>query len=154
MEIFSSQNQQRSLKFCHLFWTFEIFPKPLNGMSGSTMYFRVGCTLSPAILHILPQHFTMVSPLDRQLNTFFIHFIKFPSAVEMSSSMQNFRLTRFFLKKLFNVFWLWKSRLKIPSAKSHPKYSNLKCPNIVLAETVFQNRKHWITSSKKILLIK
>jgi hypothetical protein len=32
------------------------------------MYFRVSCTLSPAILHILPQHFTMVSPLDRQLN--------------------------------------------------------------------------------------
>ncbi len=37
-------------------------------MSGSTMYFRASYTLSPAILHILPQHFTMVSPLDRQLN--------------------------------------------------------------------------------------
>jgi hypothetical protein len=40
LEIFASQNQQSSLKLCHLFWTFEIFPKPLNGMSGSTMYFH------------------------------------------------------------------------------------------------------------------
>jgi hypothetical protein len=33
------------------------------------MYFLVSYTLSPTILHILPQHFTIVSPLDRQLNT-------------------------------------------------------------------------------------
>jgi hypothetical protein len=33
------------------------------------MYFRVSYTISPAILHILPHHFTMVSPLDRQLNS-------------------------------------------------------------------------------------
>jgi hypothetical protein len=32
------------------------------------MYSHASYTLSPAILHILPQHFTMVSPLDRQLN--------------------------------------------------------------------------------------
>jgi hypothetical protein len=32
------------------------------------MYFHASYTLSPAILHILPQHFTMVSPLERQLN--------------------------------------------------------------------------------------
>jgi hypothetical protein len=37
-------------------------------MSGSTMYFRVSCTLSPTVLYILPHHFTMVSPLERQLN--------------------------------------------------------------------------------------
>ncbi len=38
-------------------------------MSGSTMYFRVSCTLSPTVLYILPHNFTMVSPLSRQLNT-------------------------------------------------------------------------------------
>jgi hypothetical protein len=32
------------------------------------MYFHASYTLSPAILHILPHNFTMVSPLDRQLN--------------------------------------------------------------------------------------
>jgi hypothetical protein len=38
-------------------------------MSGSTRYFRVSYTLSPTFaLHILPQHFAMVSPLERQLN--------------------------------------------------------------------------------------
>ncbi len=69
MVIFSPQNQQRSLTLCHLIWTYEIFPKLLNEMSGSTMYFRVGCTLSPTVLYILPHNFTMVSPLSRQLNT-------------------------------------------------------------------------------------
>jgi hypothetical protein len=32
------------------------------------MYFRVGCTLSPTVLYILPHNFAMVSPLSRQLN--------------------------------------------------------------------------------------
>jgi hypothetical protein len=32
------------------------------------MYSHASYTLSPAILHFLPQHFTMVSPLDPQLN--------------------------------------------------------------------------------------
>jgi uncharacterized membrane protein YhdT len=53
---------------CSFFPRLLDFPKPLNGMSGSTMYFRVSCTLSPTVLYILPHHFTMVSPLERQLN--------------------------------------------------------------------------------------
>ncbi len=32
------------------------------------MYFHASYRLSPAFLHILPQHFTLVSPLERQLN--------------------------------------------------------------------------------------
>ncbi len=40
--------------------------------------------------------------------TFFIHFIKFSSAVEMSSSIQNFSPIKFFLKELFNIFGFWK----------------------------------------------
>jgi hypothetical protein len=40
------------------------------------MYFHASYTLSPAILHILPQHFTMVSPLDRQLNTTIFKYSK------------------------------------------------------------------------------
>ncbi len=65
---FFASKSAKIIKFCHLFWTFQIFPKPLNGMSGSTMYFRASYTLSPTILHILPHHFTMVPPLERQLN--------------------------------------------------------------------------------------
>ncbi len=42
-------------------------------------------------------------------HTFFIHFIKFSSAVEMSSSIQNFSPIKIFLKELFNIFGFWKS---------------------------------------------
>jgi hypothetical protein len=40
--------------------------------------------------------------------TFFIHFIKFSSAVELSSSIQNFSPIKFFLKEFFNIFGFWK----------------------------------------------
>jgi hypothetical protein len=55
------------------------------------MYFHASYTLSPAILHVLPQHFTMVSPLDRQLNRV---FKKSDSGSGTGSGFENFPKNR------------------------------------------------------------
>jgi hypothetical protein len=46
-------------------------------------------------------------------HTFFIRFIKFSSADEMSTSMQNFSPITFFCKEIFNVFCFRKNRFRI-----------------------------------------
>ncbi len=56
------------------------------------------------------------------LHTFFITFIKFSSAVKMSWSIQNFSTITIFLEEKFSVFWFWKNRFKISSAKCHTKF--------------------------------
>jgi hypothetical protein len=47
--------------------------------------------------------------------TFFIRFIKFSSAVEMSSSIQNFSSITFFCNEIFNVFCFRKNHFRIDS---------------------------------------